>query len=359
MMTPDLHPARVPPSKMIRRGIRGFIFFSALGTFVAMWWKRPAGLEEIINRIDWSIMPLLIPLIALDFWLGGFRFKLYFDGKTFAKVSQWNCMRSNWANMFMGAITPFQTGSAPAQFYILWRKGVSVTDALLVSSVNFGATLIFFLLSSAAALFWIPAGYLGKNFTPLFQTGFVLVGSVAGAILILLLFPYIGHRAIQKIVSLLPFKSQKTLSRRDRLLMRLEAETDRFGAGFRVILKRAKWKLLLTVIATLVLFSNKYLMGYVIARAIGQDVPFALFFGLQVVQLLVVYFAPTPGASGVAEVSSVWLMEQLMPQQMLLVYTVLWRFSSTLLGAICGAVVLLKELGTDTGNDSPADPGAP
>ncbi|MCK6692783.1 MAG: flippase-like domain-containing protein [Thermoanaerobaculia bacterium] len=339
--------ARLPPSKIIRRGIQGFIFFSAIGTVVSMWWKRPAGLAEMLEVIDWRFMALLIPLIALDYWLGGFRYRLYFDGKIFPNVSLWDCMRSNWANMFMGAATPFQTGGGPAQIYVLWRKGVSVTDSILVSVMNFSATLVFFILSSIAVLAWIPPGFLGADFTPVFQTAFIVVGSIAGLMLLLLFFPYIGHFLINRIAMFIPLRGEKTLSKRDRLLLKLEQEIERFGSGFRSVVQRAKWKLLVTVVATIVLFSGKYVMGYVVARAMGQDVPFDLFFGLQIVQLLMIYFAPTPGASGVAEISAAWLMGTLIPAELLLVYVVLWRFSTTIFGAVIGGFVLLRELGED------------
>lgn len=345
--TDNAAPARLPSAKIIRRGIQGFIFFSAIGTVLSMWWKRPAGLEQVLQTIDWRFMALLVPLIALDYWLGGYRYRLYFDGKIFPNVSLWECMRSNWANMFMGAATPFQTGGGPAQMYVLWRKGVPVTDSILVSLMNFSATLVFFLISSVAVLNWIPPGFLGPGFTPVFQTAFIVVGSIAGLMLLLLFFPFIGHFIINRLLMFIPLRGERMLSKRDRLLLKLEAEIERFGSGFRSVVQRAKWKLLVTVICTIVLFSGKYVMGYVVARAMGQDVPFDLFFGLQIVQLLVIYFAPTPGASGVAEVSAAWLMGKLIPAELMLIYVVLWRFSTTIFGAIIGGFVLLRELGED------------
>ncbi len=339
--------ARLPSSKTIRRGIQGFIFFSAIGTLLSFWWKRPAGLTEMLALIDWRFMALLLPLIALDYWLGGYRYRLYFDGKIFPNVSLWDCMRSNWANMFMGAATPFQTGGGPAQMFVLWRKGVSVTDSILVSIVNFAATLVFFMLSSIAALYWIPPGLLGAGFTPVFQTAFMVVGAIAGMVLLLLFFPFAGHFLISKTLMFIPLRGGRLLKGRDRLLLKLEREIEQFGSGFRSIVKRAKGKLIITVITTILLFSGKYVMGYVVVRALGQSVPFDLFFGLQIVQLLMIYFAPTPGASGLAEVSASWLMGKLIPAELLVVYVILWRFSTTIIGAVIGGFVLLKELGTD------------
>ena len=334
----------LPSRKAIIRGIQAFIVFSALGTLLSLWWKRPAGLESVLAGLDLRFLLLLAPLIGLDYWLGGLRYRLFLNGRHFPNVSLLDCMRSNWANMFMGAATPFQTGGAPAQIYFLWRRGVQVADSLLISTVNLSATLVFFMLSSLVALFWIPVEIFGENFTPVFRLGFVVIGGIAGTILLVLFFPKAAHTVLEKLLGWLPLRGERARTIRTKLLARVDAETQRFGDGFRTILRQNKTGLVLTIIATLVLFSNKYLMGYVIARAMGQEVPFDVFIGLQVIQLLLIYFAPTPGASGVAELSSVWLMGKLMPESMLLIYAVLWRFFTTIIAAIIGGFVLLKEV---------------
>jgi hypothetical protein len=334
----------LPSPKVMVRGIQGFIVFSLVGTLLGIWWKRPAGLEDFFRDLDGWFVLTLIPLIALDSLVGGLRYRLYFDGKILPDISLWNCMRSNWANMFMGAATPFQTGGGPAQLYILWRCGATIADGILSSLINFAATLIFFLVASVAAVLLLPPDLFGENFSPFLKTGFVAVGGVAGLVLLVLLFPELGMRMIEKFFGLLPIRRENFLAFRNRLLNKLEAETQRFGEGFQKITRQKKWALAVTVLATFTLFFNKYLIGYVIARALGQDVPFGIFLGLQIVQLLLIYFAPTPGASGVAELSSVWLMGKLLPEPLLLIYAVLWRFATTIVGAAIGGLVLMFDV---------------
>jgi hypothetical protein len=309
-----------------------------------MWWKRPSDLEVFLGQLDWRFVFMLAPLLAVDYFLGGLRYRLFFDGKVLPYVSLWNCMRSNWANMFMGAATPFQTGGGPAQLYVLWRCGAGIADSVLVSLVNFVATLNFFLISSVAAIVLLPPNLFGENFVPILKTGFAVVGGVAGLVLLVLLFPGFGLLMIKKSFGLVPLRSEKYLSFSARVFNKLEAETHRFGKGFKGILRQNKWGLLATVAATLALFFNKYVMGYVIVRALGLQVPFDVFIGLQIIQLLLIYFAPTPGASGVAELSSVWLMGKLLPESLLLIYAVLWRLATTIIGAVIGGMILLLDM---------------
>jgi hypothetical protein len=334
----------MPSAKVMVRGIQGFILFSIAGTALGIWWKRPTGFDVLLSHLQWPFVALLVPLIAVDHLVGGMRYRLYFDGKILPYVSLWNCMRSNWANIFMGAATPFQTGGGPAQLYILWRCGAKISDGILASLVNFIATLVFFLAATIAAMVLLPADLFGENFAPLLQTGFVAIGGMAGLVLAVLTFPTVGLKINHQLFRLIPLRNRKFLALRDRLLKTLETETHRFRDAWRQILSRHKWRLAVTVAATLVLFFNKYLIGYVIARALGQRVPFDMFIGLQIIQLFMIYFAPTPGASGVAELSSLWLMEKVMPVSVLLIYAVIWRVATTIIGAVIGGVVMLLDM---------------
>ncbi len=340
MAPPSADSPLLPSAKTLRRGVQIFIFFSLTGTLLGMWWKRPGGLQELIDNIQWQIVPVLIPLIALDYVLGGLRYRLFFNGRQLPFISLWDCMRSNWANISMGALTPFHSGAGPAQLYILWRKGAGISDGILVTLVNFVATLIFFLLSSIAAIAWIPEDIFGQNFAPVFRTGFAFVGIAVTTVLVVLLFPRIGAVLTHNFLNILPLGKE----RRTRTIQKLEAEIQRFHFGFRSILKDNKSGLILTVLTTIWLYFNKYLIGYTIATAIGLTVPFDIFIGLQIIQLLLLYFAPTPGASGLAELSTVWLMAKIMPESMLLVYAVLWRLCTMMLATVIGGTVIVLDM---------------
>jgi len=311
---------------------------------VGLSWKRPDHLPFLASHIRWDFALLLLPLLALDYVLGGLRYRLFFDGAMLPRVSLWDCMRSNWANIFMGAVTPFQTGGGPAQLYILWRCGARLSDSMLISLINFGATLIFFLGSTMAAEMLLPANLFGPDVTPFLRGSFVVVGGAVGLVLLALLYPAAGLAMLRPALRGVPWKSRRELPLRERILRALESGTERFREDFRWILKRRPWLLGASVLATFALFSNKYLMGYAVARALGQEVPLGVFVGLQIIQLFLIYFAPTPGASGVAELSSVWLFATMMPTDVLLVYALAWRFVTTVLGAMIGGAVLVLEV---------------
>jgi glycosyltransferase 2 family protein len=344
MATLSAETVPLPSRAALVRGVQGFILCSIVGIAVGLWWKHPAALGDLARVLKWEFVAALLPLIALDYFLGGLRYRMFFDGTMLPRISLWNCMRSNWANIFLGAATPFQTGGGPAQLYILWRCGARISDGVLVSLVNFATTLVFFLLSTIAAAVLLPHDLFGADFVPLLRTGFAVVGGVAGLVLLTLSAPRAGLALIRPVLRVIPWRSGKVPPLRERLVGALEAEAERFQEGFRRIVRRRPALLAATLVATLALFFNKYVMGYVIARALGQDVPIGIFIGLQIVQLFLIYFAPTPGASGVAELSSIWLLGSLMSPGVLLIYAIAWRIATTVLGAFIGAGVLLADL---------------
>jgi uncharacterized protein (TIRG00374 family) len=346
MANHSAEPAIGISSKTIRKGISFFIFFTLIGTGIVIWWKTPYEFSVLIHKIDWFFIIGLVPLIALDYILGGFRYTIFFNSKILPHISFWNCIRANLANIFMGAATPFQTGGGAAQLYIFWRSGAKLSDSILISLINFCATLIFFLLASLVVLFILPSTLFLNQLVPLIQGSFIVVGSIISLILLILLFPSTGTAIIRFIINLIPFRLLKLEKLRDRLLNTFTEEIQKFHQNFTRIRRYNKGTLILTLIITSVLFFNKYVIGFIIARALRQVVPFGTFIGLQIINLFIIYFAPTPGASGIAELSSTWLMGKVMSSEILVYFALLWRFFVTFLGAFIGGFILLMDLNT-------------
>ena len=109
---------------------------------------------------------------------------------------------------------------------------------------------------------------------------------------------------------------------RNRLLDILDREVQHFQDAFRNILKEKKHYLAIIVISTIILFFNKYIIGYIVAISLSSGIDFNVFIGLQIIQYFLIYFAPTPGASGLAEVSSTWLMQTIMSAQLLVFFAI-------------------------------------
>lgn len=311
---------------------------------MAFWWKRPVGLGEIFRQIDWSYLVYIIPLVGLDYFLGGFRFKVFFEGKYLTKVSLWDCIRSYLANMFMGAVTPMQTGGGPAQVYILWRAGTKVSEGTLISVINYFATLIFFLSASFGAIFLLPPNLLGEDLSALLRIAYIGLVALILIVLFILSFPRITLILVSGFFRLIPVRSEKLNNIRVRMSNSIESGTRQFKSSLREILRFRKGVLGIAAVLALLLYLNKFIIGYFIACMLWENVPFTTFIALQIIQFFLIYFAPTPGASGVAEVSSTLLIAYILPAGLALVYTVIWRALTMFLGAIFGGFILIGDM---------------
>lgn len=335
---------RLPSINALTRGVQLFVLISVAAIVVGLWWKAPANARALVRHLDWRYVALLPVLVLADYVLGGLRYRALFDGRILTRVSLWNNMRANWANIFLGAATPFQTGGGPAQLYVLWRSGARVSEALLASLINFGGTVIFFLISTVAAILTLPPGLFPENVAGMIRGGLAVLVVVILLVLAALAFPHTALAAVRWVYDRWRVRFRRLARSRDPVIAALEGGIVHFRDALRHTLRRGKGALAMTVVFTLILFFNKYTIGYVIVRALGHTVPYDVFLGLQCIQLGLIYFAPTPGAAGVAEMSSIWLMAAVLPVELLVIYTVLWRFFTTVLGAIIGGILLLIDM---------------
>ncbi len=340
----SIESASLPPFKIVIRGIQAFILISLAGTLLAFWWKRPLGFGALLQQLRWIYLFILIPLVGVDYIIGGLRYRLLLNGKILTRISLWDCMRSNWANIFLGVVTPFQTGGGAAQVYILWRSGAKVSEGVLSSLINYSATMIFFLVASLMSLLFLPSHFLGNNYAPIIKAAYIVLFISFAVTLAILFFPRTAIIAIRGLFRIIPVRKEKFIRFKDRQINKMELGAGRFQKAFRRILRINKGLLVIIILFTIVLFMNKFIIGYFIAGLLGVKVPFAIFITLQIIQLFIIYYAPTPGASGVAELSSTWLIAYLLPAGLILIYTVIWRFLTTILGAIIGGFILFLDI---------------
>ena len=97
-------------------------------------------------------------------------------------------------------------------------------------------------------------------------------------------------------------------------------------------------------VMTVIVYLNKFLIAYFVMRAMGLEVDMLEVIFLQWVLYLVLYFAPTPGASGYAEVSAAAVMGPLLPEAHLGAFVVLWRMFSLYIPMALGGMLLLGQL---------------
>ena len=158
--------------KVVKRGIAIFAVITIVTMVVIFLYTNTGQSLEVWKKINPVYLLVGIIFIFNDLYIGALRNHI-FVREFVPGISIWASVKANLANIFMGAVTPSQSGGGPAQWYMFYRHGVSIPDNISNSFYNWISTLIFFPLSGAAALYIlddkVPDGFV-KHLTCLLYT---------------------------------------------------------------------------------------------------------------------------------------------------------------------------------------------
>lgn len=329
--------------KTIIKGALWFILITIITIAGIFFYSNTGQTLKAISSISIRFVLICLLMLFADLILGAWRNHIFIQ-KLNPGTSFWVSFKANVANMFMGAITPAHGGAGPAQIYVYSRFGVSVINSFTVSLINMGATLIFMPLAGFVALLVLDNDNLNGLVPSLLKYGFSIF------LLVLLLFllafwkPLWVGEACRKIAAgfgkMFPSKKEKFFNWGEKSY----ANINKYNKTSSSIIKQYPHLFPLSLLITFVLYLNKYCMQYFILLGLGVHSNITEVIAFQVLIQFMIYFAPSPGGSGFAEVSISVLFGKIVPANLLAVFTVLQRSFLLFFPAIIGAVVVINLL---------------
>lgn len=285
-------------------------------------------------------------LVGLDLFLGGFRNHIFIR-KIRPEAGFMLSFRANAANMFMGAVTPSQGLGGPAQLAVLNLGGVPLGAAVSVSVLNFTGTILFFGTGVAAALLffqrWILSGTIRS-----------ILWGCAGLFLVALIMLVAAlfkpswikgfFRGAASLLKRLPRVSRDRVVRGEAFLA---GKVDEYHSWCLEFLLRSPGVVLLSILLTVALYMNKFTISWLIARGLGLDAAWAAMFSSLYLVTFISYFAPSPGAGGIAEVATGILLSPIIPGGHLPLFTLLNRLFILFIPAGVGFLTALGTLRED------------
>jgi uncharacterized protein (TIRG00374 family) len=209
------------------------------------------------------------------------------------------------------------------------RVGVPVPKAITATLMSFIATVIFFAIGGPLALAFGAGKALGErgnvlglSLLDLFKGSMGIFAILGVLLLTVMVAPAMVSRGIHRIAEALGRRSARVTARLEGLRSGIDQASD----SMRAFNTPRGWLALFW--ATLVSgpsHANKLLAGYVALRAVGIEANFVDVLLVQTLITFLLYFAPTPGASGVAELLSAAVMSVYVPRAIVPVYTLVWR----------------------------------
>ena len=322
----------------MRRGLTAFVLLSIAATAgVFFTTSTPASLPEVLARASPVFLATLLLAPPVDWLVSGLRL-LLFSRVLSPEVSYGACVRNCAVGAFMGAVTPSQTGGGIAQVYALAREGATVAQALTMLFMTFLSTLVFYFALSVALWAAAAGGAVpGVEASSPFLLAVAAFGTLAGLGVATLVHPAGARRVLSRAAGWLHRRHLRA-----RFADRLGEVLDQCGASIEV-LGRGHWpRFVASVGLSVLVFGNRYFAGYLAARALGLDPPLVQLLATQAFLNVLLYFFPTPGASGGAEISSAVLMAPLVPAALLAPFTLLWRTATTYLSVLVGGWLLAR-----------------
>lgn len=252
---------------------------------------------------------------------------------------------------FIGQLIPLSAAGVPYQGFLLTRKGVRAGWATaLVIVKGFVPGVFFFLVlvvtAISAALKWegvAEAGIFLKIVGPLSA---LPIGLIVSVLVIMLKFPALFDRLVDRIAAVLARKLPGKASQRvEEARVMLEEESHIFrdalstlGRHKRVILM---WGVLLIVLA----FVAEFVVAVVIMWGFGYWGAGIMPVILQCLIRPIMFASPTPGSLGVGEGAYIGLFAVYLPAHFVGVSLVLWRLVVYFVPMFVGGVLVAKRIG--------------
>ena len=334
--------------RLLRRGLELFAAISLCGVgllvgyYVVFKGDRVDVLLAPLLSLHWGWMLIGLALASMD-WVGGGLRLWVCTRYVFPRVRLRDMILAGGFGAWGAYLTPFQSGSAPMSMWVMKRAGVPVPVALSSIFVTFVATVGFFAIAGPLAV-WLGAGkslaqhglFLGITLYDLFKTSLTIFGILGLLMLTAIVFPGTVKRLIQRLAARLGRRNPRAAERMEKLSGGVDRAHEcmvAFGSP------KGLLTLLLAVIISAPSHANKLLAGYVTLRVLGIPADFTDILLLQTLISFLLYFAPTPGGSGLAELTSAAVMSIYVPREMTPSYTLIWRFINSYATVIVGSLI--------------------
>ena len=252
-----------------------------------------------------------------------------------------------WLNYFGSAVTPMQSGGGPFQVYALYKKNIPVGKGIAITLMRTMLTILILTLFVPVALMLDPDILDRSPFLKglVFYVFIVILATWAFVIFTVLKPEMIKKLSRVVILWLRRFNFMKSNRSVIKIFQWLDREVDNYILNFRLAFNTGKFWVFLSVILSVLHLLALFTVLPVLMSAVGLPFRYFQTIAVQAVFMFILYFVPTPGASGVAEGGGALLYSILMPENMAGIMSIICRFFTDYLSIFMGVVVVIRMLG--------------
>ncbi|MEM9823255.1 MAG: lysylphosphatidylglycerol synthase transmembrane domain-containing protein, partial [Bacteroidota bacterium] len=196
-------------TRIIKKGILYFLIITIGALSYVFFTSDNVGDSfKTLKSIDLRYVLLAVALGFLDMLLGAWRNHI-FARVIVPGISLRVCFNANLANIFMGAVTPSQSGGGPAQLYVFARNGINLLNGLTISLINWFSTLSFFPIAAFFSILLIKDRFSEQTLLYLLNFGFSIFLTLLVVVVVAFWKPIVVGQVVKKIGYWLGGFSQK------------------------------------------------------------------------------------------------------------------------------------------------------
>lgn len=280
----------------------------------------------------WSLVAVLIFLSI----------GLYFDGTRLMhlvrisgeRISLMEAVQVVFGNYFLAALTPGAAGGAVAQVLFLRRAGVPTGKATVLVVVRTILSILFLLLCMPVIFYYDPGvmPWISED----------LLSVISGAVIISILATIWLLRKNTLAYFLVFFTKRLHYTRRRRVF-----SVYRDVRGAILMLSSAPLSMLRVFVESAVSLLSLYSVVPTLFMGMGAEVDWLHVLGRMIFLNILLYFAPTPGGSGIAEGGFVVLFNEFVPSGTVGIVAVVWRMVAEYIPFVIGLYFTVKVFGRE------------
>ena len=295
------------------------------------------------NLLSPDVVGILAILLVLYFLADGLRLYCVIRAMGF-RIAFGYIVKLVFINIFVSNVTPLATGGGVVQVYFMKQQGMPIGEATAATSIRtILAALILFTLTPI--IVWAEPNQFRIFFHRDLLYGITGISCAYLAVMWVILFRIrIIKRWLFRGLYLLNILKIVSPSRFKSYFLKASRELNLFSNGFKRYFKNNYGWAVLSVVFTAIFLLLLFSFSIVLIRALGYQVPVLTVLAFQVVVTFFMYFAPTPGAAGVAEGGYGLLFAQLVQKQDITLLTLSWRFLTIYVGLVIGIFVIYREM---------------
>ncbi len=297
-------------SKMVKRGLlMGLLLFCVSAITIYFTVDRQA----IASLHEFNAESLLFAGIALaaGMYFDGLRLKRLVSMAGY-QLSLRAVLRVIFGNYFMAMLTPGASGGAVAQVLILKSYGLPILQGAPIVLIRTVFSILFLIVM-------LPLIFLFDSITiPFISREHLLLSSLGLVLVVICMLYAIQTRWMRR---LLFYVSKKTGKSTPHACL---SKLKELNEGLGLIYKRPLQSLLVFIESGLSLICL-YSIAPALMWAFTTHIPIVEILNRMILLNLILYFAPTPGGTGVAEGLFVYLFDPFLPSGTVGIIAVAWR----------------------------------